>query len=86
MTKAAYILNYFGKPVAVILVENETELEPKLKIAIQEEACAEKDAQFSLDTPRMGDWGETVSLKTSYVNDGSLVEDNEFSLTKTVSY
>jgi len=86
MKKTTYILNYYGKGVAVILAENETELKEKLKTAIIEEACAEKDGQFSLSLSDMGDWGEDTNIKTSYVNDGALVEDNEFTLVKTVSY
>lgn len=86
MKKTTYILNYYGKGVAVIIAENETELKEKLKVAIQEEACAEKNAQFSLALGEMGDWGEDTNIKTSYVNDGELVEDNEFTLVKTVSY
>lgn len=86
MEKIAYILLYFGKAVAVIMAATEEELKAKLKDAIQEEACAEKDGQFSLELGRIGDWGEDTTIKTSYVNDGALVEDNEFTLMKTVSY
>lgn len=86
MKKTTYILSYHGNPCAVIITEKESELEGKLKTAIQEEVSAEKDAQFSLNIKRMGDWGEKTEIKTSYVNDGELVEDNEFTLVKTVSY
>jgi hypothetical protein len=86
MKKTAYILKYHGQGVAVILAENDSELKEKLKDAIQEEAVAEKDAQFSLKLGEMGDWGEDTTIKTSYVNDGELVEDDEFTLMKTVSY
>lgn len=86
MKNIAYILIYMGNPVAAIIAQNETEVEPKLKDAIQEEVGAEKDAQFSLNIPRMGDWGEQVSINTSYVQEGTLIEDNEFKLMKTVTY
>lgn len=86
MKKTAYILSYHGNGCAVILATNETDLKDKLKEAIQEEASAEKNAQFSLSLERIGDWGETTNIRTCYVNDGELVEDNEFTLTKTVLY
>lgn len=86
MTKIAYILNYMGSGVAVIMAADENELKEKLKPAIQEEVGAEKDAQFSVDFVRLGDWGETTKLKTSYVQDGELIEDGEFTIVKTVSY
>ncbi len=86
MEKIAYILLYFGKAVAVIMAASEEELKNKLKDAIQEEACAEKDGQFELGLEELGDWGETSTIFTKYVNDGALVEDNEFTLMKTVSY
>lgn len=86
MKKTAYILNYHGRGVAVILAENETELKEKLKTAIQEEVSADNEGQFSLTLGRMGDWFESTDIKTSYVNDGELIEDNEFSLVKTISY
>ena len=86
MTKIAYILKYYGNAVAVIMAQDEAELKEKLKTAIQEEAVAEKDGQFSLKMETVGDWGEDTKIATSYVNDGELVEDNEFSIMKTVSY
>ncbi|MEK6829807.1 MAG: hypothetical protein AABY15_06835 [Nanoarchaeota archaeon] len=86
MKKPTYILNHYGKGVAVILAENDLELKEKLKTAIQEEAVAETDGQFSLEIGEMGDWGEDTEIKTSYVNDGALIEDNDFTLVKTVSY
>lgn len=79
-------MNYYGKPCAAILAANENELKNKLKTAIIEEACADNNSQFSLTLGRLGDWGEKTEIKTSYVNDGELVEDNEFTLVKTVSY
>ncbi len=86
MKKIAYILNYMGRAVAVIMAADENELKEKLKPAIQEEVGAEVDAQFSLKLETLGDWGEDTKLKTSYVNDGELIEDNEFTIMKTVSY
>jgi hypothetical protein len=86
MKKTAYILNYYGRSVAVIFADSETELKEKLTDAIKEEVCADNGAQFSLALGRIGDWGEDTDIKTSYVNDGELIEDNEFTLVKTVSY
>lgn len=85
MEKTGYVLSYYGNAVAIIIAD-ETELKEKVATAIKEEVCAETDAQFELTIGRMGDWGEDVRLATRYVNDGSLVEDNEFKLTKLVTY
>ncbi len=86
MKKIAYILNYMGKAVAVIMAQDEAELKEKLKPAIQDEVCAEVDAQFSLTLGKLGNWGETTKIKTSYVDNGELIEDSEFTIMKTVSY
>lgn len=86
MKKIAYILNYMGRAVAVIMAADENELKEKLKPAIQEEVGAETDGQFSLSLGTLGDWGEDTKIKTSYVQDGSLVDDDDFTVMKTVSY
>lgn len=78
---------YVGNVAAVIRAVDVAELETKLKTAIIEEVGAEIDGQFRLDIDNDNlDWGETSDIKTSYVQDGFLIEDNEFTLTKTVSY
>jgi hypothetical protein len=86
MEKTAYILSYQGNPVAVITAASTFELSTKLTEAIQEEVSAEKDGQFEASVGRIGDWGETTPIKAQYVQDGLLIDDNEFELTKTVSY
>lgn len=86
MTKIAYILNYMGKAVAVIMAQDETELKEKLKPAIQEEVGTDEDTQFSLKLENLGDWGEKTKIQTSYVVDGALMDDDEFTIIKTVSY
>jgi len=89
METIAYVLRYNGWVAAVILATSIEELETKLKTAIIEEVGAEPDKQFSVGNVPLANsvvWGETIKIKTSYVQDGFLVEDNEFTLTKTVSY
>lgn len=89
MKKTVYILKYMGNGVAVILLnkeDNKEELKTKLSEAIKTEVNADADTQFSLKIGILGDWGEDTDITTSYVTDGSLVEDNEFNIMKTVSY
>jgi hypothetical protein len=86
MEKTAYIVSYQGNPVAVITAGDDFELTTKLGKAIQEEASAEEDGQLEVSIDRIGDWGETIPVKAKYVKDGFLVDDNEFSLMKTVVY
>lgn len=86
MEKTAYILVYQGNPVAVITAGDDFELTNKLGKAIQEEVSAEEDGQLELSIDRIGDWGETTPIKAKYVQDGFLVDDNEFNLIKTVIY
>jgi hypothetical protein len=86
MEKTAYILNYQNTGVSVILAADESELKEKLKTAIIEEMGADEDGQFSSEIGRIGDWGERTQVKATYVQDGLLIEDYEFSLTKTVVY
>ena len=86
MEKTTYILSYQGNPVAVITAGDDFELTNKLGKAIQEEVSAEEDGQLECSIDRIGDYGETIPVKSRYVQDGFLVDDNEFELTKTVSY
>ena len=86
MEKTTYILSYQGNPVAVITAGDDFELTNKLGKAIQEEVSAEEDGQLECSIDRIGDYGETTPIKAKYVQDGFLVDDNEFELTKTVSY
>lgn len=86
MEKTTYILVYQGNPVAVITAGDDFELTKKLGKAIQEEVSAEKDGQLEYSIDRIGDWGETTPIKAKYVQDGFLVDDNEFSLIKTITY
>ena len=86
MEKTTYILVYQGNPVAVINAVDDFELTNKLGKAIQEEVSADDDGQLELSIDRIGDYGETIPIKAKYVYDGFLVDDNNFSLTKTVSY
>ena len=86
MEKTTYILSYQGNPVAVITAGDDFELTNKLGKAIQEEVSAEEDGQLECSIDRIGDYGETTPIKAKYVQDGFLVDDNEFSLIKTVVY
>lgn len=86
MEKTTYILVYQGNPVAVIIAGDDFELTNKLGKAIQEEVSAEEDGQLNISIDRIGDWGETTPIKARYVQDGFLVDDNEFSLIKTITY
>jgi hypothetical protein len=86
MEKIVYILIYQGNPVAVITAGDDFELTKKLGKAIQEEVSAEEDGQLECSIDRIGDYGETTPIKSRYVQDGCLVDDNEFALMKTVSY
>jgi len=86
MEKITYILVYQGNPVAVIIAGDEFELTNKLGKAIQEEVSAEEDGQLEISIDRIGDWGESTPIKSKYVQDGFLVDDNEFSLIKTITY
>ena len=86
MEKTTFILSYQGNPVAVINSADEFELTNKLGKAIQEEVSAEGDGQLEVSIDRIGDYGETISVKSRYVQNGLLIDDNEFALTKTVSY
>ena len=86
MSKTSYILSHNGSPVAVINTESITNLKTKLTRAIKEELIIDEDTQFSVLIGEMGDWGEDTDIKTLYLNDGQLIEDNEFVLMKTVSY
>ena len=47
---------------------------------------AEEDGQLEISIDRIGDWGESTPIKSKYVQDGFLVDDNEFSLIKTITY
>jgi len=86
MEKTTYILSYQGNPVAVITAGDDFELTKKLGKAIQEEVSAEEDGQLECSIDRIGDYGEKTPIKAKYVQDGFLVDDNEFELVKTVSY
>lgn len=86
MEKTTYILVYQGNPVAVIIAGDDFELTNKLGKAIQEEVSAEEDGQLEISIDRIGDWGETTPIKSKYVQDGFLVDDNEFRLIKTIIY
>lgn len=86
MEKTTYILVYQGNPVAVITAGDEFELTNKLGKAIQEEVSAEEGGQLEISIDRIGDWGESTPIKSKYVQDGFLVDDNEFSFIKTITY
>lgn len=86
MAKTNYILTYQGEPKAIISIDNEKDFKDKISLAIKEEVCAEKDAQFELQIGRLGDWGEKTNIKTKYVQDGLLITDEEFSIIKSITY
>ena len=81
-----YILNYFGKPIAVVQSPITSLLQKKIQTAIMEEVGADKEGQFGLIVPSLPDYGETVDLKVNYVLEGELILDDEFTLTQTVCY
>ncbi len=86
MSKTSYILTYMGKPAAVINAESQANLKEKAERAVKEHLSVEPDTQFSLSIGRIGDWGEETQVTAEYVDEGSLITDSEFTLTKTVSY
>jgi hypothetical protein len=86
MSKTSYVLSHNGSPVAIVNAESNENLKEKVSRAIKEEVCAEPDGQFELTIGRIGDWGEDINIKTAYVNDGYLINDDDFVLTKLVSY
>jgi hypothetical protein len=86
MEKTTFILSYQGNPVAVINSADDFELTNKLGKAIQEEVSAEEDGKLEVSIDKIGNWGETTPIKAKYVLNGFLVDDNKFSLTKTISY
>ena len=81
-----YILNLYGKPVAVIQSPITSLLKEKIKTAIIEHVSADKDGQFECFNFNLPDYGETVNLKVRYVHDGLLIADDEFTLMQTVCY
>lgn len=82
-----FTLKRSGESVGVILASNSDVLREKLKKAILVEVDGEVDGQFALrgDIDTL-DWGETADLTVDYVQDGCLVTDGEFTLTKTIYY
>jgi hypothetical protein len=74
------------KPAAVINAESQANLKEKTERAVKEHLSVEPDTQFSLAIGRIGDWGEETQVTAQYVDDGELITDSEFTLTKTVSY
>lgn len=85
MEKNTYILNYQGKGIAVIIASNDSELNSKLKEAIQEDLSADKDGEFEMRFENVFDWGVENLIGVSYTQDCCLFND-EFSLTKVVFY
>ena len=88
MKQTTFVLTNQGSPCAVIIAneENTTEFETKVSQAIKEEVVADEDTQFELQIGTIGDWGEDIEIKTTYVNNGELITDDEFQLRKLVSY
>lgn len=82
----SYLVSYNGNPVAIINAESDTQLKEKLSQAIKEEVGTDADTQFSLSIGKIGQWGEDTKIKTSYVVDGSLIDDDEFVIRTLVSY
>jgi len=82
-----FILKRFDDPVGVIVASTSEELAVKIKKAIMVEVYADTEGQFSargdIDTLS---WGETANITVEYVQDGSLINDSEFSLMKTIHY
>jgi hypothetical protein len=90
MNKAAFILMYHNKPVAIIQTDADIEpqhLSKRLKQPILEEVMGDEDGQFEIEMGAIGHWGETTDIKSvKYIQDDSLITDTEFSLIKSVIY
>ena len=85
-TEETYVLSHYGEVVGVIIAENEGELLARTAGAVQDNIEADEDGQFSIEKGVLGDFGEGTFIKVMYVNEGELIIDDEFNLTKTVSY
>ena len=81
-----YVLSHYGEVVGVIIAENEGQLLARTAGAVQDNIEADEDGQFSIEKGVLGDFGEGTFIKVMYVNEGELIIDDEFNLTKTVSY
>jgi hypothetical protein len=90
ITITTFVLSKFGKSVAVIILKEGEDLfstlMAKVLTAIKEEECADSDGQSSITFGRIGDWGEDSRVHATYVNNGELISDDEYILTKIVSY
>lgn len=86
MEKTSFVLENFGDAVGVIIAENESELMVKTTAAIQDNITADEDTKFELQIGRIGNFGEHIFLYVKYVENGLLVEDDEFRLLKLTTY
>jgi hypothetical protein len=86
MEKFAFVLSVYGSNRAVILAVDEKELLEKLPKAIAEEVEPEGEVTVKLTNDRLGDWGESTDITASYVNEGSLIENTDIEVVKTVTY
>jgi hypothetical protein len=87
-----YILSYNSKPVAIISATLTSQLLKKLTLATREELSLHADDVEDYEVVikgRIGDFGETTEVVVTYTCEDLIVPnvtDNEFTLTKTVSY
>jgi hypothetical protein len=87
-----YILSYNGNGIAVIRATTIKELLTKLTLATREELSLHADDVEDYEVVikgRIGDFGETTEIVVTYTCEDLIVPnvtDNEFTLTKTVSY
>ena len=86
MEKITYILEHFGESVGVIIAENDGQLMARTAAAVCDNIERDDDSQFELTIGRIGDYGEYIDVKVKYVEDGSLINTDGFSLKKVVSY
>lgn len=84
----SYVLLHFDHVIGVINATTFEELKSKLNTAIIENINVDNDsAPISITfIDPIGDYGDTTQIEASYVNDGELVSDQEFSIMRTCIY
>lgn len=88
MKKIAFVVEHFGDTVGVITLfgENVDDIRPKLESAVRDNVEVDKDTVVHVGIGLVGDYGENTKVVIKYVNEGELIEDDEFVLRKTVLY
>ena len=86
MEKITYVLEHFGDVVGVVIAENDGELMARTATAVCDNIERDEDGKFELHIGRIGDFGEYIDVKVVYQKDNLIINENEFSLKKVVSY